>query len=484
MAPPKKKTSIGQRAPVTELGGVLGGALTPAGMGKWNMPWSMFQDHEEFVPELTWPASVTTFKKMSVDSQLSALFKATLFGVMKFKWSIDPNGCDESMVQKYSRDYNLPILGEKVNQRYRAKRRFAFKDHMRKAFYAGKYGHYYFEQVGTIQDDGLWHLRKLAERPPATIEDFRVAEDGGLVSIIQNIPKGGSYWGSLPEIPIDRLVGYVWEQEGSNWAGRSWFRACYKNWVIKDRLMRIDAVNHERAGGVPYIEAHPGATWAEIQELNRMAQSFRIGDTSGGAVPSGAKLVIAKGTNSSVIESIKYHDEAMAREWMLMIMQLGMTESGSRALGTTFIDFWGHGLSTIADWFRDTFNEHVIEDDIDWNYGEDVDKVPLLTYEYDPEFVIGDLKDGIDTGLIEVDDELEAYARKEMGLPEKSTPRINVADQAELDIKEKQANKPAPSSGSQQPGTKAGRGGSEGVAPSRSTLPAEQLELVIVGEEA
>lgn len=477
MAPPKTRTAIGSRAPIDELGGVLGGALSPVGMGPWN--WSTWQDHEEFVPELVWPRSIITYRKMAADSQLSALFKATMYGVMKFKWSIDPNNCPEEMVQKLARDYNLPVQGEKVHQRYRAKRRFAFKDHMRKAFYAGKSGHYYFEQVGTIQKDGFWHLRKLAERPPSTIQDFRIAEDGGLISIIQNIPRGGAYWGSLPEIPIDRLVGYVWEQEGSNWAGRSWFRDCYKNWVIKDRLMRIDAVNHERAGGVPYIEAHPGASFAEIQQLNQMAQGFRIGDTSGGAVPNGAKLVIAKGTNSSVIESIKYHDEAMARAWMLMVMQLGMTETGSRALSRTFIDFWGHGLATMADWFRDTFNEHVIEDDIDWNWGEDVDQVPLLTYEYDPEFVINDLKEAVDSGVIEVDDELEHHVRKEMGLTEKSTPRENKALVKPL-------APPTGGSGSQQPGkqkTTTARRGTEGAPSRTSRAVVDDNQLVLVGEE-
>jgi hypothetical protein len=495
----KTKTDIGTRAPVNPIGGVIGGALVPQGMSRLAMPWSTWHDVEEFVPELTWPRSVRTYYEMSTDSQLSALYKATTLGVMKFKWSIDPNGCPDEQVSKLSQDYNLPVLGEKVNQRYRAKRRFAFIDHMRKAFKSGIYGHYYFEQLGEIAEDGKWHLRKLAERPPATIQDFRIAEDGGLISIIQNVPKGGSYWGELPEIPIDRMVGYVWDQEGSNWAGKSWFRACYKNWVIKDRLLRIDAINHERAGGVPYIEAHPGASFAEIEQLNQMAQGFRIGDTSGGAVPSGAKLVIAKGTNSSVVESIKYHDEAMARDWMLMIMQLGMTESGSRALGKTFIDFWGHGLETIGNWFKDIFNEHVIEDDIDWNWGEDVEKVPLLTFEFDPEFSAVDLKDAVSSGAIEVDDELEAYIRKEMGLPDKGTPRLGVQQEAQLEMQktqmeqdaqmnkdslevQKQKNsaqpslsKPKPGSGSQRPAAKAGTGDAEG-APSRHALPANTDE--------
>lgn len=431
MPRPASTTSIGVRAPVRELGAVLGGALTPAGMA----PWTSFVDDQEYVPELAWPRSVLTYDEMRTDVQLSALFKATTLGVRRFKWSIDPNGADDDMVRKCSEDYNLPILGEKVNTRKRAKRRFSFADHMRKAMYAGIWGHYAFEQVGTIGDDGMWHLRKLAERPPRTIQDFRVAEDGGLVSIVQNIARGGnvSWMSPLPEIPVDNLLVYVNEREGANWAGRSWFRDCYKPWVIKDRLVRIDAINHERAGGVPYIEAHPGATYAEIDRLNEMARGFRIGDTSGGAVPAGAKFNIARGTNSSVVESIRYCDEAMARNWMLMVMQLGQTQTGSRALGTTFVDFWADGLASIADWFRDTFNEFMIEDDIDWNWGEDVEQVPMLTYEFDPELVVADLATAVEKGVIVMDDDLEAYARKEMGLTEKSTPRPDQKLQLEQD---------------------------------------------------
>lgn len=168
---------------------------------------------------------------------------------------------------------------------------------------------------------------------------------------------------------------------------------------------------------------------------------------------------------------------------MLMIMQLGMTESGSRALGRTFIDFWGHGLSSIADWFKDTFNEHVIEDDIDWNYGEDVDQVPLLTYEFDPEFVIQDLKEGINCGLIEVDDELEHYARKEMGLTEKGARRMNPALDKGTSNDPSVMESTTQSSGggtSKSSTTPAKAGGGEG-APSRPSRLAGQMAMF--GEE-
>jgi hypothetical protein len=464
-------------------------------------PWSSFFDDQEFVPELVWPRSVSTYEVMRTDAQLSALYNATAQALLRFKWSIDPNGAPDEMVNKLSRDYNLPILGAEVNTRQRSKRKFVFKKHLQRALSAGIYGHYYFEQVGYIgqernpPDDGLWHLRKLAERPPRTIQEIRVAPDGGLVSIVQNTQKtsGPMTWGQLPEIPVDNLVAYVWDQEGANWVGRSWFRECYKNWVIKDRLMRIDAINHERAGGVPYIEAHPGATYDEINQLNKMAQQFRIGDTAGGAVPAGAKFNIAKGTNSSVVDSIRYHDEAMARRFMLMVMQLGQTETGSRALGGTFVEFWAGGLAAIADWIADTFNEHVIEDDVDWNWGEDVDQVPIISYEYDPLFVVQDLAIAVEKGLIVMDEELEAYARKEMGLPE-ATGNVRLTPEQELaqksaDLAEKaQAdshevalesakNPPSTGAGNQQPvKAAAGQRGAPSLEPAVATTSTHEEE--------
>jgi len=414
----------GSKPPINEIGAVLNGNFSPAGMA----PWTAWVDMEETVPELKWPNSVRTYQTMRNDSQIAALYNATILALGKMQWIIDPNGSDDKLVQKLSTDYNLNILGESADniKRGRMKRRFSFRDHLRKAFKAGIYGHYYFEQVGYIGDgnqgrpsDGLWHLRKLAERPPSTIQEFKVADDGGLVSITQNVlnPTSSSWQQPVPEIPIDVLVGYVWDQEGANWAGKSWFRECYKNYVIKDRLLRIDAVNHERAGGVPYIEAHPGATQDEINSLNQMAQKFRVGDTAGGAVPSGAKFNIARGLQSSVIESVIYHDEAMARKFMLMVLQLGQTRTGSRALGSTFVDFWSAGMEAIAWWFCDTFNEHVLEDDIDWNWGEDVTQVPLLVFDFDPELVVDDLVKLITSGAIIVDDELENELRKELRMP-------------------------------------------------------------------
>jgi hypothetical protein len=70
-----------------------------------------------------------------------------------------------------------------------------------------------------------------------------------------------------------------------------------------------------------------------------------------------------------------------------MFMQLGQTTSGSRALGQTFVQYHKLVIEYIAQWFTNLFNEHVIEDDIEWNYGPDEEYAPLLAWAWDEEGV-------------------------------------------------------------------------------------------------
>jgi len=404
------------KPPVDEIGVVLQGTLGPAGM----MSWGIMMDDVEYVPELKWPQSVRVYNEMRTDSQMSALFKGTTLPIRRFDWYIIPNGAPDNIVQACSQDLNLPIQGEKkVKPRRRSQGRFNFKEHLRLAMRGLIYGHAYFEQVGFIGPDGNWHLKKLAERPQKYIANIGVADDGGLVYIQQSVNQGNAYMLQMPTIPVDNLVAYIWEQEDGSWIGRSAMRDCYKNWLCKDKLVRIDVINHGRAGGVPYVVGQPGATPAELDALHKMARDFKIGEQAGGAIPYGAEMQIARAGNTNVVESMRYHDESMARQWLLMMLQLGMTTTGSRALGRTFHEFFAQGQAAVADWFTDVFNMHVIEDYVNWNWGDSEEFVPLLGYDQDIDLALTEINALITSGAIVLDRDLEVALRKETGLPPK-----------------------------------------------------------------
>jgi hypothetical protein len=419
------------------------------GKSRMNNPlyggWSQFTDEREYVAAFKWPNSIKLVDHMRTDAQLSGLYRAMTYPIRGYKWLIDPNGAQPSAVQGIANDFNLDIVGQEPKARGRRQRRFNFKEFQYHALLGLMYGHMPFDMTGEYsapsQDgDGFWHLKKLIPIMPHTIAEIHVAPDGGLEYIRQNLVNwdmvGGTFGGLIqaPPIPVSQLVWFPWEKEGANWIGRSIFRDCYKNWLIKDRLLRVDAVNHERAGGVPIAEAPPGATPAEMQRLNMLAQQFKVGEGSGGSVPSGTNFQLHRvGGGTDVINSIRYHDEAMSRLFLHMFLNLGQTETGSRALGESFIEIAHEAQQSIAGWFCEIVNEHIIEDWMDWNFAN-YDSAPLLKFNVekaDETLSVEDLARLVDVGLIIPDDELEDTLRHQYHLSERGTPRLNQLGESE-----------------------------------------------------
>lgn len=385
--------------------------------------WDALIDNVEQVPKLTWPNNLRIYREMSGDAQVQALYRGTTLPIRRYQWSIDPNGAPDGLVGELAEDLNLPIKGEAATTVGRRKARFSFPQHLKWALESILWGHYPFEQVGEIVN-GRWRLRKLAARPPRTVEMFKVAADGGLDLI--KVPSGEN-GRSTVDISIDRLVMYVWDMEPGHWTGMSMLRAVYKNWLLKDRLLRIDLIKHDRAGsGIPTATAPPGATQPQIDALDEMTRAMRVDEEGGGAVPHGTdlRLMGITGTVPDTWESIRGHNEEMARSWLSQVMQLGQTQTGSRSLGEVHVEALHESQDAIAGWFADTFNEHVIEDWVDWNYGPDT-PAPQLVYEQpeDGSVAVADLSTMVKDGLIEVDEELETWLRTTYRMPEKGTPR-------------------------------------------------------------
>ena len=385
-----------------------------AAEGTGVVPWSSFHvEPNEYVPELIWPQCVPVYDRMMTDAKLAGLLRSVELPLKGRAWAIDPNGADEQSLLKLSDDLDLPIVGQDQSVRRRVGSRFSFDSHLMVALKALGYGFYYFEQVGEITEL-FWHLKKLAPRPPRTIAEINVDADGGLKSVRQNL--GGGATAQSPELSVDRLVCYVWDYEAANWTGRSLLRPCYRNWLIKDRLLRVDAIKHERSGmGIPVAEAPPGAGPEEVAELAGMVRSMKVTESGGGAVPAGTKLQLM-GTSGSLpdtIASVQFHNEEMNGAFLANFQNLGAgaQSGGSYALGKVQYDFFGQALDAIQDWIIATFNPHVIEDWYDYNHGPESQPARLVVEEEpDPVEQASLFNQGIDESDEEAEDELDQFA--------------------------------------------------------------------------
>lgn len=384
----------------------------------------------ETTPELRWPLSTRVYEAMRrQDAQIVSVMRALTLPVIRTGWRIDPNGARDEVVQHVADDLRLPIIGtdeDPARPKPRSRDRFSWADHVRMALLSLQYGHMFFEQVYRI-DGGRAHLAKLAPRMPRSIAAINVARDGGLVSIAQyamGTLTGGYVGGGMPgqtTIPISRLVAYVNEREGGNWTGTSVLRPAYKNWLIKDRLLRVQAQTVDRNGmGVPVYQAAETDTQEDIEKGRELATSYRAGDSSGAALPYGAKLRLlgVEGALPDADKPIRYHDEQIARSVLAHFLNLG-TQTGSWALGSTFADFFVMSLQTVADGIAETTNQHVIEDLVDINFGPD-EPAPLVKPDE-----IGSRHDAtaeaisllIRAGALRGDMALEQALRVQYGLP-------------------------------------------------------------------
>ena len=381
-------------------------------------------DASEQSPELMWPWSIAVYDRMRrTDAQVGSTNRALLLAMLGKTFAVDPNGADPKIVQHVAEDLNLPILGQEPTPPGRSRGRFSFRKHLRMAALALSYGHMPFEQVYRIEGSGtgqLARLHKLAPRMPATLADIKVAKDGGLDGIVQ-------YGDGIKGVTIDveRLVYYAHELEGAAWAGNSTLRSCYKDWLHKDRLIRVDTITGERAGmGIVEVEMPPNVTDPKERDLYlQLGQELRAGERAAVAMPNGGHVRIrgVEGTLPDLIAKVRYHDEQIARNHMQMVFMLGTTSAGSRALGDTLLNAFDMSVDAATDELVDTFNEHAVEDLVDLNYGEG-ERAPRVVHtpaESSRDLDAESLKHLVESGVIQPDDDLEAQQRVKYRLTKK-----------------------------------------------------------------
>ncbi|MDJ1113228.1 phage portal protein family protein [Microbacterium dauci] len=396
---------------------------------------SLVEETHESNPDLMWPHSIDIFDRMrSEDSQVGSVLRAVVQPILSTEWVIDRAGAHPEHAQHIATDFGLPIKGQAFEAPLRTKDRFSWSDHLRLALLELVFGHSFFEQVYRTDGTGLAHLSKLAWRPPRTIADVHVAKDGGLEWIEQRAPVGGKN----VRIPVRRLVAYVNEREGANWLGRSLLRNAYKNWLLKDRYLRVQVIAGERNGlGMPLYEGAPlpsgvsmtpdeARAWLEAERTSGLtvAKQAKSGIESGVSIPNGAKFTFkgVEGTVPDMDKPIRYHDEQIARAVLAHFLNLG-TETGSWALGSTFADFFTNSLNAVAQHIAAITQAHVIEDLVDANWGPTMPAPRIVPAKIGAKHpaVAESIKQLLDSGAIEPDEALEADVRASYNLPVKDT---------------------------------------------------------------
>lgn len=388
----------------------------------------MLTEAHEPNPELMFPRLFDVVDRMySEDAQIQSVMRAVIQPIMSTEWEVAPGAAPEEVVNLVAGDLGLKVQGSERVAPLRTRGRFSWNEHLRLSLTSLRYGLSVFEQEYRFDEtDRLQHLKKLAWRPPRTIAEIKVARDGGLIGIHQ--------YGVDQLIGVDRLVMYVPEKEGANWLGRSILRPAFRDWLLKDRFMRVQLIAAERNGlGMPVYEGAPipegsrftdaeAQAWhkAEREAGLKIAKQAKAGTESGISIPGGAKFsfVGVTGTTPDMDKPIRYHDEQIARAVLAHFLNLG-TETGSWALGSTFADFFTNSLNAVAQYIASIMQAHVVEDLVDLNFGTSMPApqiVPAKIGAKHPK-TAESIKALLDSKAITPDDLLEQDIRSTFSLP-------------------------------------------------------------------
>jgi hypothetical protein len=170
-------------APTTEQG-VPGAVLSPMGAFGGRPDWAYFIDDREFAVEMQWPRSVEVNERMeTTDAQVKGLLLATFLPIRRFRWELNPVDAQPGAVALAHEDLNLPVRGDETTVPRRGG--FNHDKHLSHSLRAVGQGHYHFEEVLELREDGLLHLKKLGTRPPRSIIGIRTDEHGNLEAIEQ-----------------------------------------------------------------------------------------------------------------------------------------------------------------------------------------------------------------------------------------------------------------------------------------------------------
>jgi hypothetical protein len=388
-----------------------------------------YVDTWEETPELRFPFAVRVYDRMRrTDAQIDAVLRAVDLPIRRTGWSLSTDGVDPRVAAFVRDELGLDLDRTAAARRRRRRQGIVWADVLRHALLARPLGFMPLEQVYEVGPPGpgqesyglprlTAHVRKLAPRMPRSVTAIDIADDGGLTAIRQHVARQDRPTDEVI-IPADRLVMFVNEREGADWTGRSCLRSSYGHWLIKTQLLKLGPVIAERNGmGIPVVTFSNGQDRNEALDI---ATKLRAGETAGVALPEGMalSLVGVEGSLRDELPLLKYHDEAIGRAALAMVLNLGH-DNGARSLGDTFLDlFLLSEQATIVD-IEDTVTEYVIRDLVELNYGED-EPYPVLKADElaaDAAPTAEALKSLADAGLLDGDPELKADVRRRFRLP-------------------------------------------------------------------
>jgi len=380
---------------------------------------------DEYNVDLSSPQqSVATFDRMQrSDAQVRRSLNNLLYALTSAQWRIDAQKDDKDgeKVAKFVRSVLMP------GETYGYSGLTPWRDTLSNSLIATWAGFSVIEKVwGYRASDGKQVYGALEARLPKTIRNWTLAPKGPsrLESVTQQVQLRTGEMKDVT-IPAERLIVTSFNRQGDNYWGESILRPAHFNWRRKLDLLKFDAIQKERMGGIFWVQSKEGTSPSleQIREAKRVLESFRIHEKQGLYFPSVFEFhaLFPGGEGGKFIESVEYDDRMIEGSMFSMFQSLGTGDKGALSVGTVQLDFMLLAYQGVAKLIEDTFGEQAIVELVNMNFGER-ELYPRLACEnflqMKPDRLASVLEPLVKVGLIRIDQPIRVLMREKFALPE------------------------------------------------------------------
>lgn len=369
--------------------------------------------YEEYNTKLRTNEGIKKFDEMrKSDGTVRAAVLSTSLPIRRARWYVEPATEDKA-------DQEIAQFIESALFEFQT---ITWQDLLRQALLMLPFGVMVFEKVFEVRTvDGkdriIW--RKFAPRMPKSIQKWEL--DNG-ESGIQQLKSNGD----TVEIPIDKLCIFVNEKEGDNWWGTSILRPAYKHWYFKNHFYHFQGVAYERqAVGIPKAKLQDGYSPQDEAKAIEVVQNLRAHHSGYVIEPPNIEIEIMdmKGmTTKDPEKAIAHHNREIAKSVLAQFLELGVNNSGSRALSSDQSELFLQSLESVAASIADAINNYAIKQLVDLNF-DGVEYYPQLKFagisRVDAEKLSTAYQRLTQTGALKPGKGDEQYFRELLSLPDR-----------------------------------------------------------------
>ena len=314
---------------------------------------------------------IATYKHMfHTDAQIKAAFSLIRLALLSRRWKVTSLEASTEVVDYIK--YNFEHVDSRIN------------GVVSNILTSVLYGFSVSEIVWNLIDEGKYKgkigLDKIKTLDPESIT-FDVDIKGNLKRVLQ--ARATMSFEKPIILPLAKLIIHTENKEFGNYYGNSRLRSIYKNWFIKENLLKFWNIALERWGQPLVIGTVPTKDDLTLMKsiLDNLQNKSSIAKTEGWDIAA-LETGIGRSSGGDYSDAIKYHNAQMLKGMLVPQLMIDAGQGGgSFALGQTQFDIFTIMIQNLENDIAGIVENFLIKPLVTMNFG---DQKSFPEFQYEP----------------------------------------------------------------------------------------------------